>query len=1442
MDSIPLFFNSYLEDHAILPSLKRKKRNDIDRKIKEKIDRIKELGYWESPCFSLSALSRFQGYRDLRGRLKSLDPLLKKQVKENRQVVLKEASKIWNYFGELDQRDLENIITSKQDEISLLFELTVRAKGLFESHRNALKRTFEVLSDLGKEGKAEAFSLSRVTSSKRAKLFHDFSDQEVFTQFLIEEKSSSKIFTIATSCLLNAKSPYFYSLLNPPFKEGLRGFPIKIGEINITSFERLKKWIEAPSPDHFDDLKMEEILYFVEMVHRFQLSKLMVDCDHALQKKVQEETEFSRLFILIEQLRALMRSGMYEKGSFSRTLWGLSLKLKSLGLYLSSSQSSDFPLDLCSDFFEVGFSRSFLPCLRQFFQLTLLKESEIHLSLTHLLKLKKTYINSFLKNLPQTKGIHILIQPSQSAINWNFLKDFTNLERVMVSFSEKFPLCKSLGTFKERFPLDISTEKGWHLEFKNLNAFKLVEQYSEDLEIPEKRIRGKKSVSEMSIDDFIQLEIWKGGYTRIFSEQGDDYSGIGNQNPYRYEIETLLNDVHIQKLIEYHKFDPGTTSLSISNCPLTNSPFISLLSSLPNLKTLSLFNVPDDIYSLSLAPLPKLPRLKKVTLPIEALINLKRPFLINFIRDESRTLQIVLNQQFLVRDRTFSHLFKALFNAKAKARVEFSDEIGADHSIIIENNVCTYKTTERNLEKKRENSFSNLFRIASEFFLPELDLTCVYSKKTFELISEWSFIKSIKLRENYRPFELDQDVFSPLQSLSNLTILTLISQSEKSFDQWANDLTFFQEILQSLNASIAIDGFDLDKTLEDDPSYLDDFIKKGALRYKEILPNYHACLSPLFTKELKSFLEDEDLLSLKPKRVNTITFFDFSGMSKISGKALLEFLKGFPPTLRIRVHGCSKLFDEIQHGVLSLEECLYIEMLKDGFSNLLSSEEMSWVRSEMQDYHVQRLFERKKINPAIHEVTLANMPFITSQSLDLISKKLPKLTSLTLTHLDESFYQTLLYFGMRLQNIKVPIETIANFPNLFKALFNKFKLTKQTLRNLSFQCDNMEKASPLIPDIILSYSNMLKRKGVHINFLFKEGSIKADHTSFCTLSLKVSTLRELLLDIDDEKLNPLSMIARKLNLRLNLMNLKDFSSWDASKLLGILSKKFTCEWLDLGINLEFLSSEINYQNLKNFRGLEWITIDAPPKQNFEAYVEELSTSSLLDTLRSMNVSCFINYFGINTKSIKNFLEEYEDFMNKSKVLKGLLPNFNAFGKFPPTLGFGAHFKDEHLLLLKPEKFPEGISLNFSGFTQISLRALSQFVQGMCPNYTLSLTGCSQLEKDIANLTVSVDEFLDVEILREGYSTLLLDKNHPYRPLLEDYHLQRLEMAKKIPINLKSFDLVGMPKITKHGLLFLLRTGLPNLKSLNLSGCDQIKEETIDHIKKKYPGLIIQHEY
>ncbi len=191
------------------------------------------------------------------------------------------------------------------------------------------------MTELREEGTIEHHDLQRIT--KRA---HLLQDPPQFVSFIVEGET----ILVHKTLLVNCQSPFFNPLLSGRFTESADK-PITLEEISCGHFRVFKKWVEnSQAGDHFDEMEVEDILDFIEEVHRFDIPQLITDCERKFEEKLEKLNAISitELVPLFNRVVSLKELEAFHNLSFSIIAKAFIANLEDIGLYFTPAKDSLF--------------------------------------------------------------------------------------------------------------------------------------------------------------------------------------------------------------------------------------------------------------------------------------------------------------------------------------------------------------------------------------------------------------------------------------------------------------------------------------------------------------------------------------------------------------------------------------------------------------------------------------------------------------------------------------------------------------------------------------------------------------------------------------------------------------------------------------------------------------------------------------------------------------------------------------------------------------------------------------------------------------------------------------------------------------------------------------------------------------------------------------------
>lgn len=923
-----------------------------------------------------------------------------------------------------------------EDRISKQFRLVMKNPDLQKRYRSELEVIYELFKRRSQDMTIRPKVLKRITKS--ASLFGD----EI--SFLIQEV---KIF-VPRTCLLSCKSPHFDLLLKETtglFSES-SGHPIQLRNIDIENFNLLKKWLIAPSDRIFENIEFMKILEFVQATHQFEISDLISHCDDALRFKiitqcyVKEELKFLKKVVdLLNQFTEFQKRVAHLNIQFPLLKDCFVEALKSFGLFISSWSEDQLFLKINKPIFQkiqidravnqyddrISISETqgqdqsttpktrekskktqndfFLPDIRLFKEI---KFMDLDLKDFKLTKEKVKELNS---KFPKTKKI--LISFNLAPTNWTFLTEFENLREILIT--PKIVNTKWFKLFKKTFP----SKKEWQISFS-------IKKFRAEV------CRASKENPHLSIDDFVELKTLESLPTPFHS--------------WPQEFQQLIRDEHLIKLIAAEKIDFESEHLDLRFMSrITLDPLSQIVNRMSQLKEGNfILNQNSQLLNLLLT---EAPRLTKVWLHHSFFhqnnTEKVRIFINNYPQPEiTKDLIIIIDSEinpnhirgFLhfpnLRVKFLHPLTKTTLSLHSPSL--FKIKLGFNQSHYYENDIlCLNQLYLRPFsEVLRHFDHAQLILDAKSFNL--------YGKEMLT-ISEM-FPETYKLKANW--FKVDE-----LNSFPKLKILTVPSSLQpESLNERFKDLENVDVVIEELKKETCLEEF---------------IVKVNSLM--DLMPP----LQPLFclNKTLRADLTDDDLRRFKPRLCHS--YLDFSGMSKISYKIVLEFLKTFK--VPIDIQGCMRIIEEINNGVISLDEFMTIYLADKRAPRILSHQTyISVLRKKMTDQHIQLLLDAGKV-PQHSHLDLSFMPLIGSSMFERLIKEIePK--SLVLHDVAPSLFSKVPMIASKLFHVTLPSTAFKEENFLDRFLENFIKDNQQKSLIISFK---LEDDPYLIKEILEKFSD-----------------------------------------------------------------------------------------------------------------------------------------------------------------------------------------------------------------------------------------------------------------------------------------------------------------------------------------------------------------------------------
>ena len=813
------------------------------------------------------------------------------------------------------------------------------------------------------------------------------------------------------------------------------------------------------------------------------------------------------------------------------------------------------------------------------------------------------------------------------------------------------------------------------LRFTHLDAFIPVTRYPKKLLNHQRIINNgviERTVGCISIDDFIKLELLSSAYTQVLSRQS------ANRKFY-LSIQKLLTHEHLNALIEHHKFDPHASCLDLSHIDLSDEMLQSLVNATPKLKNLKLNNLqkPQTIPSL----LSFISKLDKIEVHLSffyvyaSLFEFDEGFASFFenfiIEGEKKTLAINLEKTgFELQPEGYAALLEKFSHLNLRVIFRTNDE----KLVVIDDQICTLYYHPPKLEPGGSHYVNDLipgsfplnfplalviFKSSTAIFSPQIKFL---SRQRKEHYVQPSIIK----RARALKFEIKDDFqipdLPPISELTNLQRVTLVFKTDtlndETFTRWSNIIIEFDNFLSSTSIEMSVEGTEIN--LPQEPKErLSSFIEKAKI-FLKCISHYNPFLSPILTNELKGFITEQDLFDLKPPLLRP-SFIDFSGMSRISGKTIIDFLSDFPSTVEIGIES-QRLIEEFENKNLSLDELVTLETLKRGYSQLLSTDSML-IRTEIKDHHFKQLFIKKKIDQEKRTLDLSGMCHLTLEGFEFILKQLPRIFELTLVGVSPNLYHKLPELA-HIYSLNIPIEILRD--ENFKLLLNQGS-SYYPNKCINLKCDHMPEMIPEACEMARSYSNTK----IELSFKNIRCVLSNGDNYFSSIYLKSSTLKDFVSGKEEDFFDPLIELARQKPIELHL-DLKNCSCAEAEEFLNLFCQKFAdtkIEWMKISLSTEQLNLR-NFEQLKKLNELKWVTLEN--LEEFDIFAEKLKASPLLPIIQPLNCSVIMD------------LKEAEiiHYLSAIKVMKEMLPKF--------------FFQNPHFFFKRIFVMPNCFSLNQQG--------------------------------------------------------------------------------------------------------------------------------------------------
>ena len=183
--------------------------------------------------------------------------------------------------------------------------------------------------------------------------------------------------------------------------------------------------------------------------------------------------------------------------------------------------------------------------------------------------------------------------------------------------------------------------------------------------------------------------------------------------------------------------------------------------------------------------------------------------------------------------------------------------------------------------------------------------------------------------------------------------------------------------------------------------------------------------------------------------------------------------------MKLNLEGCDQLRQDMQNGLLSMRDCMKIEMLREGFTSLLSSREMQWTRSKLCSDDIQKLLRWNKLDPLSTSLDLSDIPHLVLDDLKFLLEKLPQVRELNLENVDPSFYEYLPSLTKRLKKVTIPVDRFKKALNFFGTLRSNLQTRKSLILISKKELDFIFAKGLLSFSINLDVSFVLEEMTIH---------------------------------------------------------------------------------------------------------------------------------------------------------------------------------------------------------------------------------------------------------------------------------------------------------------------------------------------------------------------------
>jgi hypothetical protein len=1095
-----------------------------------------------------------------------------------------------------------------------------------------------------------------------------FKDEVIF---LVEGKE----YPISKTCLFSSKSSYLLDLFE--FSEPDDG-PIEL-PIDGENFQHLYRWLCSPSSNLFDNIEIDKVLTFLEVVCKFDIPLIQVHCNSSLLSRISPEN----VFLILDKL-FLFKKRNGENGilfKFSALEDKIIEVLSSFhSIVISScSDKSNWLLNPEKEIeIKITAVRKFKEILKKVEKSSFFKLAKIKLNINKIKRLGQPVKELLLTCFPNMETIVLNFEvtkgrkksdesPSEmtSKIEWSFLTEFKNL-KVIYPILPNSVTDDHVAIFLNEFP----THANWKTSF-NLKSYNPLEMG-----------RGSGN-NTISTDNFIKL----------YAKNSPKTSKLLKQfRPY-------IEERHLQELIHAGKFDFESHRLNLMGLYNTTDQCVGdIISKMKNLEELKL-DFANTSRAIFYQLFPQLaPRLKKLTLSLDYFQEGVDLTPLNpFIQDgQCKDLIIYIDKNSLLNNLLIPPGWIDVLRNVSLLRVEVKSS--ENSSLIPSKDSFKIKVKRVDISHDFTSRLFTCYSTLSNHFLQTpliIDLSNEKLRINDLTYLSRDFPHTQELQYPVYGNDICPEPFSQFSWLKQITF-TFFNFYGKQVQSWDEIISHFNrnqnfknfKDLQNYPADLAINS-----TGNDNPP-LEEFICKME-EIRALLPNFQALRS--LPPEYRTSITDGQLLRLIPEKSHLP--LDVTGMPLITTQGLLEIVKKFPKTKLICDKGES-FYQEILNEKISLEECVsLLNALQNYQIPFFINPAFTQLTQKLTNPLLVKLLEANAI-PPLDSLDLSDMPLMQRQTfVRLVNAIKPQ--QLILNHTPD-LYRDIYSIATAVQTISLPFEAIkeGSFSEFF---FTNF-LNEGSNKKLVIHCEPSD-LEWLNEEMILNLNRLnltthflspqmeieLKLKKVHIKL--------PDGTVNCTFSKDSPFLQAL------ERLT--SEAARKVKIDFNYT-----SNGDEDLPLEALMHHcahFKELHLDLKTTGKLLNKKSNFEVLKRSHNLT--------KLHLHCDDEIFPVSPTLDILKDLR--CSLKIFNPEFYDLTNL----EDFLKKAKSLQAFFPSHHPFELVALSPELLAQFTDETLVAFKPRV--QRACWDFSGMSEISYEGVFNFLEGL--QFTrLKFDGCQKL--------------------------------------------------------------------------------------------------------------------